>query len=384
MASPALIRARFRDTFGRDAEVVASAPGRVNLIGEHTDYNDGFVLPMAIDRRTYVAIASREDDRIVAASSEFPGTQDVSRTSRGPGDARQWSDYIGAVAWALQPGAQRTRGFDVLVSSDVPVGAGLSSSAALELAVARALAASASHPWDAVSMAVLGQRAENEFVGVRCGIMDQMASAASRAGAAMLLDCRSLQTTFAVMPAALAVIVMDTGVRRALSGSEYNERRGACERAVAFIAAHQPKVRALRDVSREMLETYASRLDAATYSRALHVVDEIRRPAAMTRAFAANDLHAAGALLDESHASLRDLYEVSSAQLDIACEEARSHPACYGARLTGAGFGGCAIAFVERAHATEFIATVQPRYEARTYKQSSFFAVAPSEGARLD
>lgn len=379
-----MIADAFRTVFGREPEVMASAPGRVNLIGEHVDYNEGFVLPMAIDRRTSVAMARRDDTKILAASAQFPGTQEARHTPRrGAGDPN-WSDYVGAVAWALQGDGESAPGFDVYVESDVPTGAGLSSSAALELALARGISAMTGTAWVERDMALAGQRAENEFVGVRCGIMDQMASSMSRAGAAMLLDCRSLDASFTAIPHALAIIVMDTGVRRALSASEFNERRSACEQAVLTIQARHHDVRALRDVTPGMLDECAPLLDAHTLRRVQHVVSEMSRPAAMVRALEANDLRAAGALLNDSHASLAKLYEVSSTHLDIICEEARAHPACYGARLTGAGFGGCAIAFVDADRPNEFIAAVQPRYEARTYKKSAFFRASPAAGARLE
>jgi galactokinase len=380
----AVIRDRFRATFGRDAAVIASAPGRVNLIGEHTDYNEGFVLPMAIDRRTVVAVAPRDSADVYAASAQFPDARLVCRQPRASAEETHWSDYVGAVLWALERDGHDLSGFDILVSSDVPVAAGLSSSAAFELAVARAVCEACSIPWDARAMAVLGQRAENEFVGVRCGVMDQMAASVSRAGMATLLDCRSLATAFVAIPSDLAVVVMDSGVRRSLSGSEFNERRAACERATDAIRATYPSVRALRDVTPQMLDNVGNELDATTLRRARHVVAENERPAAMVRAFEQHDLPTAGGLLNDSHASLRDLYEVSSNHLDIICDEARAHAACYGARLTGAGFGGCAIAFVDTTVAPEFIAAVQPRYESRTYKKSEFFVALPSQGATVD
>jgi len=384
VASPALIRDQFRALYGREATAVASAPGRVNLIGEHTDYNDGFVLPMAIDRRTWVAVAPRSDERVFASSSQFPDRQEVLFRHGAHAGTRPWNEYIAGVVWAMQSSVGAVRGFDAHVVSDVPVGAGLSSSAALELAVACALSAMHGARWDARAMAMLGQRAENEYVGVRCGIMDQMAAAASRAGSVMLLDCRSLHATYAPLPPGLGVVVMDTGVRRALSASEYNDRRDACERATHTIAETWPAVRALRDVAPDMFAQVHTRMDPLVERRARHVIGEMQRPSAMTHAFAAGDVRAAGALLDDSHASLRDLYEVSSSHLDIVCEEARLHPACYGARLTGAGFGGCAIAFVDATRVDDFIASVQPRYEGRTYKKSSFFAALPSAGAHME
>jgi galactokinase len=364
---------------------VASAPGRVNLIGEHTDYNDGFVLPMAIDRRVAIAAAPRTDDRVVLHSETFGEQAEFSLgPDLRPGEPAVWSNYVAAVAWALRDAGIRVRGMDALVTGDVPLAAGLSSSAALEIASARAFCEVAGAAWEPVAMARHAQRAENEFVGVNCGIMDQLASACGRADSAMLLDCRSLEIRHFGIPADVVVVVMDTGVRRSLAGSEYNERRAACEAAVAIMRRTHASVRALRDVTPALLEECADRMDPVILRRATHVVMENARPAELAGALAAGDFTRAGDQMVESHASLRDLYEVSSVQLDLLCDLAREHPACFGARMTGAGFGGCAIALVRAGEATAFIADVLPRYEARSYKRSQFFIARPDEGARLD
>ena len=350
---------RFRARFGGAPDVVASAPGRVNLIGEHTDYNDGFVLPMAIDRRVWVAVRRRADD-----ATDIDAQHDGGR-------------YVRAVVEVLR----RTHGipgFDVLVEGDVPVGAGLASSAALELAAVRAIAELAEIAWDARTMARLAQRAENEIVGVQCGIMDQLAVACGRRDAALLLDCRSLEIEQVALPAEVAIVVMDTGVRRALAASGYNDRREACERAARAFG-----VRALRDATPAMLEKAAT-LDADARDRARHVIEENARPRALAAALRAGDFQRAGEIVNDSHTSLRDLYAVSSDHLDRVCALAREHPACYGARLTGAGFGGCAIALVRASDADAFIGAVQPRYEAATYKKSEFFVARADDGARLE
>lgn len=380
-----MIAERFRERFGAVPQVLASAPGRVNLIGEHTDYNDGFVLPMAIGRRVRVAAAPRADNRMVAVSEEHHEEREILVSSESLAHrAGDWTAYVAAVASALTQDVRRTAGWNLVISGGVPVGAGLSSSAALELAVVRALCAVSEIPWDARAMARLTQRAENDLVGVRCGIMDQMAASAGRRGHAMLLDCRTLDLSYVPVPPDVAVVVMDTGVRRRLSGTEYNDRRQACERAVERIRAIAPGVRALRDVTPELLRKAEASLDPVVLRRARHVVEENRRPADMARALGARDFAAAGALMNESHASLRDLYEVSSVHLDLICEVARFHAACFGARMTGAGFGGCAIALVRSAGVDDFIRHVQPQYEARTYKGSDFFVADADEGARLD
>jgi galactokinase len=378
---------------------VVSAPGRVNLIGEHTDYNDGFVLPMAIDRRVFVAGARRDDGRIVMRSEDFAEEFTLAPTDAYPFQEGRWHQYVRGIASQLvnasmAPDSRATSpvcdlripvdlGANLLIVGDVPIGAGLASSAALEVAVARALCVISGTAWVPLAMAQLAQRAEN-MLGVQCGIMDQLCAVAGVEGYGLLIDCRTLDVTPKRLPIGFDVVVMDTGVRRSLSSSEYNERRQACEGAVTAIRALEPQVRALRDVSPEILARIAPSLDATLQQRASHVVHENERVRAFAHALDASDLVTAGRLLDESHASLRDSYAVSSAQLDIICEAARAHPGCLGARLTGAGFGGCAIAMVRSEFVADFLTAVPQRYEARTYKRSAFFTVRADAGVRID
>jgi len=379
-------RAAFTKAFARSSNGVAVAPGRVNLIGEHTDYNDGFVLPMAVERGVAAAFARRDagGDRVIRAyAAEFGETREAAIDALAPGTLDSWMSYVGGVAWALRESGAPVSGLDLAITSDLPIGAGLSSSAAIEMAVARAMSAVSGAPWAAPAMARVGQRAENDFVGVATGIMDQFASAASVKGHALLLDCRSLETRLVPIPVAAAVVVMDTGVRRALRSSEYNERRSACEQAVKTIRTIAPQVRALRDVDAALLERARPAMPADVYRRAKHVVDEIPRPLQMADALAAGDLKTAGRLMNESHASLRDLYEVSSPELDAITAEARLHRACYGARLTGAGFGGCAVALVAAADVDDFMDHVRRGYAKRTGRDANTFATRPAEGAHL-
>jgi galactokinase len=383
VATAELVARRFRAKFGVEPVALASAPGRVNLVGEHTDYNDGFVLPMAINRRLTVAVSSRDDDRVVAYAESFGEQRELDLAEPFAMGARQWSDYVAAVFRALRT-ERALCGMNVYIGTGVPIGAGVSSSAALEIGLARAITEATGFPWDPVRMARVAQRAENEFVGVNCGIMDQLASAGAREGTAFLLDCRTLDASYVDFPHDTAVVVMDTGVRRSLATSDYNARRSVCEYVVKRVRSLAPNVRALRDVNRALLDTARVMLDSTAFRRARHVVDENARPAALARALESGDYDAAGAVLDESHTSLRELYEVSSPHLDIICEEARAHPACYGARMTGAGFGGCAIALVASSGVEDFIMTVQPRYEGRSYKRSDFFMVRPDDGARVE
>jgi galactokinase len=377
------VKERFAEAFGAPAPRLAVAPGRVNLIGEHTDYNDGFVLPMGIGRCTAIAFRRRSDRRLRAHSMAFRETVEIDlQTARPPGGSH-WSSYVVGVAWAFAQDGVEVPGLDAVIDGDVPIGAGLSSSASLELATARAFSAAADLPWDPVGMARLGQRAENLYVGTNCGIMDQMASAMSWHDCALLLDCRSLETRAVPVPKGAAVVVMDTGVRRTLATSAYNERRAACEAAVASLQALHPEIHALRDVTLEMLESARDRLDPVAYKRARHVVPENLRPQRMADALAASDLAASGRLMNESHESLRDLYEVSCPELDLITDIARAQPGCHGARMTGAGFGGCAVALVEERRVPAFSEAVRAAYDGKVEWTSALFACRPAAGARL-
>jgi galactokinase len=372
----------FRDLFGSEPGV-AVTPGRVNLVGEHTDYNDGFVLPMGIDLHVAVAFAPRSD-RVLRAHSLNRGEtreRDVSGLT-APGGSK-WFDYVTSVAWALGAAGERVRGADLAIAGDVPIGAGLSSSAALEVGVARALCAVSGIEWDPTRMAQLCQRAENEFVGVSCGIMDQYTAANASAGHALLLDCRSLTHSKTPVPAAGCFVVLDTGVRRKLASGEYNRRRASCEGALAVVAARDPQVKALRDVTPEQLTAVERLMDDETFRRARHVVDEIPRPRQLAAALQRGDLTAAGRVMNESHYSLRDLYQVSSHELDEITRLARSAEGCYGARMTGAGFGGCAIALVAVDKTGAFVSKMMQAYQPPGNKAAYFHVCNASDGAKL-
>ncbi len=376
--------ARARDAFGRPGNpCIAVAPGRVNLIGEHTDYNDGWVLPMAIDRKVGVAAFPRDDGIVRARSVVFGETREIRLEDLAPPARAEWFDYVAGTAWALISGGHPLMGADLVVDGDVPLGSGLSSSAAVEMATARALCGISDIDWDPVAMALLGQKTEWEFIGVKGGVMDQFTATMARAGHAMLLDCRTLETSPVPLPDSVVVVVLDTGASRSLAGSAYNERSASCREAVAALKTVDPEIRALRDVDLDLLETSRDRLDSTAYRRARHVVGEIRRPLLMAKALAGSDLEEAGRLMNESHTSLRELYEVSSFELDLFTDLARRHPGCYGARLTGAGFGGCAIALVNAGDAGDFMDTVHAGYRAQTDLPSSVFAVRAEGGARL-
>jgi galactokinase len=362
------------------------APGRVNLIGEHTDYNDGLVLPAAIDLEIRLAVLPTDDRRVevtLLASGERSGFDLDAPPPRSSG----WIDYVAGVAWFLSEAGLKLRGFRGVLASSLPVSAGLSSSAALELAATWALLDPpdpAAHGTDGMRLAQLAQRAENDYVGVRCGLMDQFASSLGQAGAAMLLDCRSLAYRPVPLPLARhALVVCDTGSPRRLGTSEYNARRAQCERAVAVIAGRDPSVRALRDVDLETLKRAAAsgELDAETARRCEHVIRENGRVEAAVEAFGRGDLDAVGRLFAESHASLRDLFEVSSPELDAMVDIATSVPGVVAARMTGAGFGGCTVNLVERDAVARLREAVEREYPRRTGLQPRVFAVEPCDGA---
>jgi galactokinase len=379
-----LARQRFAAAFGgRDVGGVAIAPGRVNLIGEHTDYNEGFVLPMAIDRWVAAAFAVTDTGQLRAHSTAFGETRTVPRTQL-PEATGTWMDYVVGVARELEGEGVAPVGVDLALISNIPVGSGLSSSAAIELATARALVAAAGATWDPRAAALLSQRAENAYVGVHCGIMDQLVVACAEDGCALLLDCRDLTTVSIPMPSAAAVVVMDTGAPRDLAATGYNERRQQCERAVEVIRGFAPSVRALRDVDGSMLEKARGQLEPTVFKRAQHVVAETARPADMADALRQGDLARCGALMTDSHWSLRDLYQVSCPELDLMTSLARAHPACHGARLTGAGFGGCAIALVDVAEAASFADQIERQYRQLVDLPAALHVCRPVEGAALD
>ena len=367
----------FAERFGRPPRWVVRAPGRVNLIGEHTDYNDGFVLPLAIDRAIWIALEPREDLQVAVHSIDFnqSASFSVDRLTR---DEPGWIEYLKGVAWSLQDAGYHLKGWQGMLQGDVPLAAGLSSSAALEMATARAFAAVAELAWEPVPMAKLGQRAENRWVGVNCGIMDQLISAAGRAGHALRIDCRSLETQPVPFPPGIAIVVLDTATRRGLVDSAYNERRSQSEAAARFFG-----VKALRDVDPGMLSARGSGLDETTRRRARHVITENQRTLAACEAMRRGDAAALGMLMNESHASLRDDYEVSSDALNAMVEAARAHPACFGARMTGAGFGGCAVAVIDAQAAKDFAARVAADYEAKTGHTPAVYVCQATNGAEV-
>lgn len=328
---------------------MAVGPGRVNLIGEHTDYNDGFVLPIALYRDMRVLLRPRADLTTRVYSLEYDEWYEFSLDNLKYDEDVLWANYMMGMAWVLEEHGIRLQGMDALVSGNVPRASGLSSSAALEVATGKAFLVASGRP-DAVTgvkLATSAQRAENKFVGVNCGIMDQFISVLGHEGSALLIDCRSLDYRLIPFPEQAALVIGNTKASRSLASSAYNERRSQCEQGVALLQQALPNIAALRDVSSDQLEEHKGLLPEIVYRRCRHVVGENERVMQTVAAFERGDLAEAGRLMDASHASLRDDYEVSSDALDAMVEAMRSASGCIGARLTGAGFGGCAIALVE-------------------------------------
>ena len=375
MVEPEDLAREFEREFGRRPRL-SRAPGRVNLIGEHTDYNDGFVMPMALDRSTWVAAAPRDDGAIVVRSREYGETITIERDERRAGvQSRHWSDYVRGVAAVLDaPGA------DILIASDVPIGAGLSSSAALEVACGCALVDLAGRTIDRGDLARACQRAEHEYAGTRCGVMDQMIACYGREGHALLLDTRTLERRWLPLPPNLRVLVCNTMVRHQLAGGEYNARRADCEAGVRILARRLPETRALRDAAMAQLEDARGELPDRIYRRCRHVITENSRVEEAAGALNDGDFTTFGRLMDESHRSLRDDYAVSCAELDAMVAIARESYGVYGARMTGGGFGGCAIALVDTVAVDDTAREIARRYEIEIGRRPDVWVCSAGEG----
>ena len=370
----------FEKVFG-DRPRVFRAPGRVNLIGEHTDYNDGFVMPAAVGFAIYVAIAPRLDRKLVMRSEEFPGNFEFD-LDRLPGQRTgAWCDYALGVVSVLQQHGHKFHGANLLIHGEVPIGAGLSSSAALEVATALAMTSIAGIHLPLPDVARFCQRAENDFVGAKVGIMDQFVSCMGKAGQAFLLDCRSLEFQFAPIPAGVRLVVCNTMVKHDHASGGYNTRRAECEEGVRLFAKWNPSVRALRDVSIELLEQHLRDLPPTIAKRCSHVVRENQRTLDAARALTDGDLARVGKLMRESHESLRDLYEVSCRELDIMVDAAEGLPGFVGGRMTGGGFGGCTVNLVREENAEAFAQRIAERYRKATGISSPIYLCTAEDGA---
>lgn len=361
---------------------VVRAPGRVNLVGEHTDYNDGLVLPAAIGLAIDIAFVPNDDDRVDLVLSATGERASIDLADIGPRRGT-WVDYVAGTAWALREAGAPVRGFTGILTSTIPAGAGLSSSAAIELATAWALSGGERPPLDPMTLARTAQRAENAYVGVQCGLMDQFAVTMGQAGKALHLDCRSLAWHAIPIPAELEIVVCHSGSPRRLEASAYNARREECARAVSAVAAREAGVVSMRDIDIEMLDRHRDRMDAVAYARALHVLTENARVLETEVALRAVALDSLGRLFAASHSSLRDRFDVSSPELDALVEIASRTPGVIAARLTGAGFGGCTVNLVERGRADELRAAVEREYPALTGLAPRVRVVDAVEGAGL-
>lgn len=354
------------------------APGRVNLIGEHTDYNEGFVFPAAIDREIYVA-ARVVDGPSVIHSRELARGAAFDSSKVEPGQIEGWSTYPAGMAWAIRQHAGMTLpNIEALVASTLPMGSGVSSSAAIELAFGVAFNELASLEIDNKNLALIAQRCENEFVGVSCGVMDQLASAMGKSGSAMFLDTRTLDIEYAPLPEQMLIVVCDTKTPRALTSSAYNERRSQCQAAAEALG-----VASLRDATMAHLRTAENQMSDVVRRRASHVLSENERCLQFRDALRTNQLGELGHLMRESHVSLRDDYEVSSSALDAMAEACWEAPGCIGARMTGAGFGGACVALVEALALESFCEFVSAAYLRKTGSQGQLTACKPVDGARL-
>ena len=381
MRDPIHLQEKFRARFGALAAIYR-APGRVNLIGEHTDYNDGFVLPASIEFYCWVAAAPRSDKKLVIHSENFNETVEANLDSFSPAGKNHWANYPLGVADKLQAAGKRLKGANLLISGEVPLGAGLSSSAAIEVAVGFALLHQSELAVALSELARLCQKAENEFVGAHVGIMDQFVSCHGRASHALLLDCRSLEYTLVKLPPEIQLVICNTMVKHELASGEYNRRRAECEEGVRALGKVLPGIRALRDVTLAQLEMHRALLNPTVYSRCRHVISENDRVQSAVRAFESGDVRSLGPLMRESHRSLRDDYEVSCKELDLMVEIACAQTGLIGARMTGGGFGGCTINLVESNAVEAFQQNLAAAYLAQTSLKPEMYVSPAANGVQ--
>ena len=379
MVGPAELRDRFRQEFPGEPRLYR-APGRVNLIGEHTDYNDGFVLPAALELCTWVAAAARPDRRLRVQSLRVGAAIEFDLDDPAPSPRRDWSDYVRGVAVMLSRAGHRLVGANLLIDSEVPIGSGLSSSAALEVSTGYALLDLAGIAVDRTALALSCQRAENEFVGMRCGIMDQFVSCHGAAGHALLLDCRSLTFRLAPIAPSVRLVICNSMVRHELAAGEYNLRRAECERGVALLKPALPAIRALRDVGMAELAAHETALPELTFRRCRHIVTENDRVLCAGAALDAGEVEEFGRLMNASHVSMRDDYEISCRELDILVELAWRVEGVLGSRMTGGGFGGCTVSMVRADAVERFRASLAAGYLAATGIACEILVCSPGDG----
>jgi galactokinase len=382
MKSAELAR-RFEDLFGSPPRIFR-APGRVNLLGEHTDYNDGFVMPCAIGFSTRVAIFPRQDRKLVIRSEEFSEQFEFDLDNLPSRSTGIWSDYVLGIAVMLRQMGHLTPGASLLVRGEVPIGAGLSSSAAIEVASALALMSLDGAPLPLPEVAKLCQRTENLFIGARVGIMDQFVSCLGKAGHALLLDCRSLEFRLIPLPEDLRLVICNTMVKHEHASGAYNRRREECDEGVKILTQWYPDMRALRDVSLEQLEQHIGEIPEVIYRRCLHVVSENQRVLKGAKYMTDGDVNQFGRLMRESHRSLRDLFEVSCRELDVMAEIAETLPGYCGGRMTGGGFGGCTVNLVKAADTARFAEQITQGYQSAIGIKPDVYVCSAASGASAD
>lgn len=371
---------RFASLYGTNPTVYR-APGRVNLIGEHTDYNEGFVMPSGLDMFTYVAAAPRADRRLRAYSTNFEESFETSLDEIRPGKTGAWNDYVRGVAGVLESRGHRLKGADLAILGEVPLGSGLSSSAAIEVAVAVALLGISGITLGLSEIAQACQQAEHLYAETRCGIMDQFISCHGREGHALMLDCRSLDFLLVPLPKNIQLVICNTMVKHEHASGEYNTRRAECEAGVRALKASLPGIRSLRDITQPQLEDHCDLLPPIVYQRCRHVITENGRVQLAANALQQSNVAEFGRLMFESHRSLRDDYQVSCPELDLMVEAATPLPGLYGARMTGGGFGGCTINLVAAEHATSFRQKISRAYQGETGIAPQIYVCKASQGA---
>ena len=367
----------FEEKYGSAPENLVRAPGRVNLIGEHTDYNDGYVMPLAIDYAVWIALSRIPEPEVRIHSIDFDQSEIVPINhplEKGEG----WAEYLKGLIKILKHSKFKLIGWKGVMAGNVPIGAGLSSSAALSLALSRAFGTVCNWDWNPSQMARICQLAENKWVGVNCGIMDQMISALGQEEHLLLIDCRSLKSTPVPLPEGVRVVILDTGTRRGLVDSAYNERRDQCESVATYLGE-----KTLRDVSYKKLEEAKTKIDPIQFKRARHVIKENERVLDCAESLRLGNLEHVGKLMNASHISLRDDFEVSSEALDLMVDCALASPGCYGARMTGAGFGGCAVALVENKYTDKFVKKVINSYKSSSGKKAFLYACKAMGGTSV-
>ena len=378
-----LVTENFAEIFGNSPTIWTQAPGRVDIMGSHTDYNEGFVLTEAIDRNTWIAARPRKDRRVRICSANVPGCSEFELIDITFDEVVTWTNYVRGVADIMQQEGYVLQGFDGLVHSTIPFGSGLSSSAAIEVSTATLFANLSGQKINPVMIAKMCQRAENEFVGMNCGILDQYSSAMGHEGSMLLLDCRSITHQTMPISPGLQVMICDTRAKRALTGSEYPERRAQCEQGARILSSYHPKIRTLRDATLEQLQAHKDDLDPVVYKRCHFIIEENQRVMDVAKALTTGNHVEAGRLANESFAGARDLYEVVSSEMIAMQKAILSAPGTLGVRGAGAGFGGCLAAFVEDGQEEAFVAQVADHYQASTGIIPQIYPCQAAEGAGI-